>query len=341
VQKDQLLATFSSPSSYNIIQLYILNMGSVDRIQQRAAAGSVEAEAGGAGDANLQQRTDQLLNLGMSPRQMAEIRRTRQVPPRIELLAPADGILLERSVTPGQKFDRGAELFRLADLRKVWILADVFENDARALHPGQTVTVTLPAQARRFPATVSAVPPTFDPLTRTLKVRLEAANPDDTLRPDMFVDVTVPVQVPPTLAVPAEALLDTGLQQTVFVERGAGVFEPRPVTTGQRFGDQVAITQGLTAGERIVVAGTFLLDSESRMKRAGSGATGHMHHGQMEAAASSSGPAATPVSTGHMHDGHMHLPATEPARAIPAAAVAPEPTGAHNHTGHQHGANQP
>ncbi|HYL79275.1 MAG TPA: efflux RND transporter periplasmic adaptor subunit [Candidatus Acidoferrum sp.] len=367
VQTDQLLATFSSPSSYNIIQLYILNLGSVDRIQQRAATGSVEAEAAPAGNANLQQRVDQMENLGMSARQMAEVRRTRQVPASIEVRAPAAGVVLERSVTPGLKFDRGMELYRIADLSRVWIVADVFEHDAQALLPGQTVTVTLPGQSRSFPATVSAVRPTFDPVTRTLKVRLEAANPDDRLRPDMFVDITVPVRVPPTLAVPAEALLEAGLQQTVFVERRAGVFEPRAVTTGARFGDQVEITQGLAPGERIVVAGTFLLDSESRMQRAGAGATGHQHHAPLQAATSPGGPAAATGSPAHMHGGQMQaadspsdatppaamsvpMPAghkhpsamvMEQAQAIPTAAVAPDPSSPHSHSGHSHGEGQP
>jgi membrane fusion protein, copper/silver efflux system len=325
VKKDQLLASFASPSAYNIIQLYLLNLGSSDRIKEHAAAGSVEGQAAPLANANLQQRYDQMVNLGMSPLQMKEIEGTRQVPAGIKILAPADGIVLERTVTPGLKFDRGAELYRLADLRRVWILADVFENEARYLRPGQTVTVSLPQQARTFPATVSAVRPQFDPATRTLKVRLEAENPEDLLRPDMFVDLALPVTSAPILAVPAAALLDSGLQQTVFVDRGEGLFEPRPVTTGARFGDTVEITQGLTAGERIVVAGTFLLDSESRMKLAAAGTSGHQHGGQTPPVASATGPAPTPASQAHKHAGPMP-------QATPVA---------HIHPGHHHDESQP
>jgi YHS domain-containing protein len=119
---------------------------------------------------------------------------------------------------------------------------------------------------------MSGVLPEFDPNTRTLKVRLEVANPDYTLRPDMFVDVEFKVKVNATLAVPAEAVLDSGLRKTVFVERGDGYFEPRKVETGPRLGDLVVITGGLEPGERIVVSGNFLIDSESRFQLAAASA---------------------------------------------------------------------
>ena len=115
------------------------------------------------------------------------------------------------------------------------------------------------------------VPPQFDPASRTLKVRLEADNPGYALRPDMFVDVEFPIQLPPAITVPVDAVLDSGLRKTVFVDRDNGFFEPRKVETGWRFGDRVEIVKGLMPGERIVTSGTFLLDSESRMKMAAAG----------------------------------------------------------------------
>ena len=105
--------------------------------------------------------------------------------------------------------------------------------------------------------------PQFDPNTRTLKLRLE-------------VDVELPVQMPPALTVPADAILDSGLKKTVFVDRGQGFFEPREVKTGWRLGNQVEILQGLAAGERIALSGTFLLDSESRMEQAAAGISGSL-----------------------------------------------------------------
>jgi Cu(I)/Ag(I) efflux system membrane fusion protein len=104
-----------------------------------------------------------------------------------------------------------------------------------------------------------------------MKVRLEADNPGYALRPDMFVDVELPIKLEPTLAVPTDAVFDTGLKKTVFVDRGEGFFEPREVETGWRLGNRVEITRGLNPGERIVVSGTFLIDSESRMELAAAG----------------------------------------------------------------------
>ena len=117
----------------------------------------------------------------------------------------------------------------------------------------------------RSPA-VSPSEPTFDETTLTLKVRLEAANPVRALKPGMFVDVEFPVDLPPALVVPADAIVDSGLRKTVFVECSSGSFEPRLVETGRRMGDDVEVTKGLMAGERIVISGTFFVDSESRMK---------------------------------------------------------------------------
>jgi membrane fusion protein, copper/silver efflux system len=121
---------------------------------------------------------------------------------------------------------------------------------------------------------MSGALPQFDAQSRTLKTRFELDNRDHSLQPDMFVDVELDVEMPPAITVPADAVFDSGLRKTVFVDRGNGNFEPRKVETGWRFGDQVEITKGVMAGERIVVSGTFLIDSESRMKAAAQGNVG-------------------------------------------------------------------
>jgi len=117
--------------------------------------------------------------------------------------------------------------------------------------------VTLPGQQKVFRARVSNALPEVDPATRTLKLRLEADNPGFALRPDMFVHVELPVQTPTDLTVPSDAVLDSGLGQHVFVDRGNGFFEPRDVETGWRFGDRVQIVKGLSEGERVVASGRF------------------------------------------------------------------------------------
>ena len=191
------------------------------------------------------------------------------------LLAPATGIVLARNVSPAQRVERGAELYRIADLSEVWILADVSKTEAQFFQPGLMARASVPGESGKgFHARVSKVLPQFDATTRTLKVRLEADNPGFILRPDMFVDLEVPVTRPATLVVPADAVVDSGSKKIVYVATGEGVFTPRKVETGWRAGDQVEIVKGLMPGDKIVVSGTFLIDSESRMKAAAAGITG-------------------------------------------------------------------
>jgi len=125
-------------------------------------------------------------------------------------------------------------------------------------------------------AKVNYIQPEVDPVTRTLKVRLDANNPGFTMKPDMFVNVEFGVAGAKKLVVPTEAVIDTGDRQTVFVDLGNGHLEPRQVVVGDRLGDRVVITRGLAVGERVVASGTFLVDSESQLKAAASG-TVHAH----------------------------------------------------------------
>jgi Cu(I)/Ag(I) efflux system membrane fusion protein len=148
-------------------------------------------------------------------------------------------------------------------------MTDVFEKDRPFLKPGAVATVIY--QGRRLKARMSDALPQFDAQSRTLKTRFELDNPDHLLQPDMFVDVELDVEMPPAVTVPADALFDSGLRKTVFVDRGNGSFEARRVETGWRLGDRVEIVRGLMEGERIVGAANFLLDSESRMKAAAAG----------------------------------------------------------------------
>ena len=150
----------------------------------------------------------------------------------------------------------------------MWIVADVRGNEGE-FRPGVHVKVTVPELGKVVDATVSSTVPLFDETSRTLKVRLEAANPGLRLRPDMFVDVEFETPMPAGLAVPAEAVLDSGTRKVVYVETSDGVFEQRPVEISGTFGDQVIVASGIGEGDRVVVSGNFLLDSESRMRASG------------------------------------------------------------------------
>ncbi len=271
VNKNETLAGFYSPEFLSAQQSYLFALSSRDRVssQKRELPGR-EAQIQQFG-INIQQYRDGLKNLGMSEVQVEEVSRTRRFAQTINITSPADGIILARNVSQGLRFERGTELYRIADLTHVWILADVFENEAQFFKPGVTATVTLPNQNRIFKARVSNSLPQFDQASRTLKLRLEADNPGLALKPDMFVDVELPVNYQPGIAVPVDAVRDTGMRKIVFVDHGDGTFEPRRVETGWRRGGLVEITRGLMNKERIVVSGTFMIDSESRMQAAAMG----------------------------------------------------------------------
>jgi Cu(I)/Ag(I) efflux system membrane fusion protein len=271
VGKDELLATFYAPEFLSAMRAYLYGLRSLDRFEASSKETKDQIELTSA---NIDSYRNGLRNLGMTEHQMDDIQRTRQPAENIEIRAPEAGFILAKNLTLGERFLRGTELYRIADLSQVWIVAETYETEASSFKPGTQVRVAAPQLRKTFSARVAQVPPRFDPASRTLQVRLEADNPGLLLRPDMFVDVELPITLPPAIAVPVDAVVDTGMKKTVYVAKGDGVFEPRKVETGWRAGDQVEIVKGLMPGEKIVVSGTFLIDSESRMKAAAAGIYG-------------------------------------------------------------------
>ena len=218
----------------------------------------------------------------LSEDQIQQVIRTGQPIRSITVLAPMDGFVTERKAFPNQKVTPDTDLYTLTDLTHMWIVADVFESDITAIKVGDLAYVMFQnASAPSMGARVSYIQPQVDPTTRTLKVRLDANNPGLRMKPEMFVNVTFAAAATTKMTVPAEAVLDTGDRQTVFVDLGNGYLEPRQVVVGDRFEDRVAITSGLKLGERVVSSGTFLIDSESQLKAAasGMGAPQHQHGG--------------------------------------------------------------
>ncbi|HEX8894373.1 MAG TPA: efflux RND transporter periplasmic adaptor subunit [Terriglobales bacterium] len=268
VKKDQKLASFYGPESLSVLSGYLAAIAGVpgavgnDGNRTMPFPGAVSKQ----GVSSVQGYTDRLRNLGVSDVQLRQVADSRQLPQDIDVVAPADGFIVARNISPGLHFDRSMEFYRVADLTRVWILADIFSNEANSFHPGAIAQVTLSGQGKTFRARVSDVLPEIDPATRTLKLRLEADNPGFVLRPDMYVDVELPVARSAGLTVPQDAVIDSGSEQRVFIEHSSGVFEPRQVETGWRSGDRVEIVEGLAEGERVVAAGTFLVDSESRLR---------------------------------------------------------------------------
>ncbi|MBI4860419.1 MAG: efflux RND transporter periplasmic adaptor subunit, partial [Candidatus Riflebacteria bacterium] len=283
VKKDEVLATFYTREFLPAVQAYFAAMDATDRYEKIRVAQAAVGSTGGQQQPRpivnviaVKVTRTELARLGVSQHQLAKLDRTRQYDDEIEVVAPATGLVISRSVSNDQQFARGADLLTVAALHRVWVLADLYEHEAQHVRPGDRATVFHPFAKKTLQATVSEVLPVFDATSRTLKVRLELDNPGYLLRPDMFVDVEFALTLPPALTVPADAVLDSGLKCTVFVDRGNGFFEPRRVETGWRLSDRMEITSGLKPGEKIVVSGNFLLDSESRMKLAAQGMFGEV-----------------------------------------------------------------
>jgi membrane fusion protein, copper/silver efflux system len=268
VKKDQLLATYYTNDLLATERLFLLSIPANEPLPTQARDFS-QASIRTAGSANPQYPIDSLRGLGMSDLQIREIHRTRTASPHVDIYSPVSGFVLARNISPGQRFDKGTELYRVADLSRVWVLTDVFEKDREFLKPGAEATVIY--QGRQLKARMSDSLPQFDADSRTLQMRFELNNPGYLLQPAMFVDVELKVETPPAITVPADALFDSGLRKTVFVDRGNGNFEARRVETGWRLGGRVEIVRGLMEGERVAAAANFLLDSESRMKAVSAG----------------------------------------------------------------------
>jgi RND family efflux transporter MFP subunit len=295
VQKGQPLLTIYSPELLASQQEYLLALrsreilreGPLPELRQNSEALLAAAR-----------KRLELWDLGDS--QIEEIARTGKPLTNVTLYSPISGYVMTRNAFPKQRITPDTELYAVADLSKVWIFAGVYENEAPMIRLGMPVTVSLSyAGGKKLRGRVDYVQPEVDMTTRTLKVRIDADNADLSLKPDMFADVEFQVAMPPAITVPSEAVLDSGLRKIVFVDRGNGYLEPREVETGERIGDRIEITKGLQAGERVVVSGNFLIDSESQLKSALAGMSGHQHAG---AAPKARGPEGTASGAEQKHD---------------------------------------
>nr|WP_206112734.1 efflux RND transporter periplasmic adaptor subunit [Rhizobium laguerreae] len=211
-----------------------------------------------------------LKNLGVPQEAIDTIARSRQVPASIGYVAPRDGVVLERMATAGMMAKPGDVLFRIADTSNVWVISGVPEYDLASVRSGAEVNVTVRSlPGRTFKGVVDLIYPDVDIQTRTTKVRIELPNPDGVLLANMYANVEIQAGAPnPVIAVPNSAVIDTGDRRVVFIDKGDGQFEPKDVTLGVRGENQTEITKGIAAGDKVVVAGNFLLDAESNLNSA-------------------------------------------------------------------------
>ena len=272
VEKGQPLLTLYSPEMLSTQQEYLLALRSREAMQHSTMEGMA-----GYSESLVAASRRRLELFDLSEGQITALEGDKKPQKNITLYAPITGYVLNRNALPNQRVMPDTELYTLVDLSRVWVVADVFEYEAGLVRLGQQATVTLASYAgKKVAGRVSNILPQVDPMTRTLKVRIELENPDMLLKPEMFADVEFRMAAVSRLSAPVEAVLDSGKKKTVFVDRGDGYFEPRVVETGERMGDRVEIRSGLKAGERVVTSGNFLIDSESQLKAAASG-MGHQH----------------------------------------------------------------
>ncbi len=264
VRKGQPLLTIYSPELLASAEEYLLAVRTRDRL-----AGSTHPSLGGSGDDLVRSARRRLALFDVGDEQIAALERGGEAPRTMTLYAPMTGHVIARNVTHGEKIEPGMNLLDIADLSRVWVLADVFEYELPFVRTGQPARMSLSyLPGRAFEGRVTLIYPTVSEATRTIKVRLEFPNPDLALRPEMFADVEIRSDLGERLMVPESAVISTGERDIAFVQVDEGVFEPRALELGARLADAFEVLDGLAQGESVLVSGNFLIDSESRLKAA-------------------------------------------------------------------------
>jgi membrane fusion protein, copper/silver efflux system len=206
---------------------------------------------------------------GLSRAEIDRIAETGEPTRTVAVTAPIGGYVISKNAVQGAFVQPGTQLFEIADLSKVWVLVDIYEYDVGRVSVGQVADVTVGAfPGERFSGKVGFMYPVIDPSTRTMRVRVELDNREMKLRPGMYVSAVIRLDAARATVIPAEALVDTGEHQYVFVVLQGGRFEPRAVKAGHRADDKVQILEGLAPGEQVVTTANFLIDSESRLRGA-------------------------------------------------------------------------
>ena len=222
-----------------------------------------------------------LRNLDVPDEEIERLKKTGKANRTLTYRAAASGVVLEKTAQRGMRFMPGEALYRIADLSRVWLIADVFEQDMGLVRVGQDTEVVVNSlPGRSFPGKVDFIYPTLVAESRTGRVRILLDNAEGMLRPNLYATVQFKAQAgDPRLAVPESALLDTGSRQVVLVEVEQGRFQPRQIKAGARGEGFVEVLDGLADGERVVVRANFLIDSESNLRAAlGAFSSGHSQH---------------------------------------------------------------
>jgi len=256
VARGQRLLTLYSPELFAAQQEYLLAIK--------------QSEGSGAGEhmASLATASAKKLDLlGLTKGQLDEIRKRGTPIEELPILSPASGFVIAKDIVEGAAVEPGQRLYRIAALDQIWVEAAIYESDLPHVKKGQAARVTLPYAAdREVTGKVATVYPYLDAASRTGKVRVELPNKDLALKPDMYTDVAIDLDLGSRLAVPVSAVVYTGPRRLVFLDLGGGQFRPQEVKLGARAADIVEVTSGLTADQMIVTEGNFLIAAESRIR---------------------------------------------------------------------------
>ncbi|MBL0076840.1 MAG: efflux RND transporter periplasmic adaptor subunit [Rhodocyclaceae bacterium] len=268
VSKGQPLFEVYSPELVSAQREYAIAAQGVRSLKDAGGDAGSEARAG------MQRLADsslmRLKNWDISEEQITALGKSGETKRTLTFRSPVSGIVTEKKAVQGMRFMPGETLYQITDLSTVWVLADVFEQDIGQVKVGTSATVKINAYpGKDFKGSIAYIYPTLTAETRTVPVRLELANPGALLKPGMFAEIELAVgDNTKVITVPTSAVIDSGTRRIVLIQVGEGRFEPREVKLGARTDTYVAITQGVTEGELVVVAANFLIDAESNLKAA-------------------------------------------------------------------------
>ncbi|MEY4139751.1 MAG: hypothetical protein RLZZ371_1933 [Pseudomonadota bacterium] len=289
-----------------LFEAYSPELVSAQREYAIAAQGvAALKDAGSQAQAGMQQLAQssllRLKNWDISDEQIKALTTTGATQRTLTFRSPATGIVMEKKAVQGMRFMPGEMLYQVADLSRVWVIADVFEQDLALVKNGAKALININAYPDKvFTGTVTYVYPTLKPETRTVPVRVELANPGLLIKPGMFAQVEMQVKAKaPGVTVPASAVIDSGTRKLVLVQLKEGRYEPREVRTGARNDNYLEVLSGLKEGEAVVVSANFLIDAESNLKAA----VGGFSNAPTAAPAASATSPAAPAGTGHHANG--------------------------------------
>jgi Cu(I)/Ag(I) efflux system membrane fusion protein len=270
VRRGAPLLSIYSPELVSTQEEYLLALRARERV-----SGSPFPEVAGSGESLLRSTRRRLELWDITEAEIRRLEETGEPKKDLTLYSPISGFVLHKTALEGMYVQPGTELFTIADLSEVWVHADVYEYELPLVAVGQEATLTLSySPGELFHGRVDYVYPTLDAATRTAKVRFRFPNAGLDLKPQMYANVEIRVDLGERLAVPEEAILDTGRRQVAFIAEGDGWFAPREVKTGQKAEGLVEVLEGLAEGERVVTSGNFMIDSESRLEASITAAAG-------------------------------------------------------------------